>query len=499
MAYSPATNTVVSADAKGLIDYWTADAEARFPSPPRRPATSRAGSAPSIGFVSFDSKFDADLFDVAKAKAYPQSIALAPQGDKFAVTATDRRVRLFDFSSGRLVSSYSDAIEDYEAGHKAGTLGLDPLDYGRRLALEREITAAAIAQTKALVTPQGAGDVVSPVGGAGHSGSSGASSGGLGAPLPPRHPPSNALFDESGHFLLFPTMLGIKVVNTVTGRTCACLGQIENTERFMGIALFQGVPKANAQYALAQAAGKDAAVPIMSEQKEKAEGEGKGSGPASRLDPTIVACAYKRNRFYLFSRREPADLTDLKSEGRDVFNEPPSKEDLAVAAEASAAMQRAKLGSEAVVHTTMGDIFIKLMPDLAPKAVENFCGHARSGYYDNHLFHRVIKDFMVQTGDPLGDGTGGTSIWGREFEDEISRTVRFDRTGVVAMANAGPNTNGSQWFITTVPCPWLDGKHTIYGRVTRGLDVVKSIEGVPTRPSDDRPYEDIRILNIDIR
>lgn len=156
--------------------------------------------------------------------------------------------------------------------------------------------------------------------------------------------------------------------------------------------------------------------------------------------------------------------TGAGSAGRDVFNEPPSKEDLALAAEASAVLARAKLGSEAIVHTTKGDVHLRLMPEIAPKAVENFSGHARSGYYDSLLFHRVIKGFMLQTGDPNGDGTGGSSIWGTEFEDEIERSVRFDRPGVLAMANAGPCTNGSQFFITCAPCAWLDGKHTIFGR-----------------------------------
>ena len=108
----------------------------------------------------------------------------------------------------------------------------------------------------------------------------------------------------------------------------------------------------------------------------------------------------------------------------------------------------------------MGDIHFELYPDVAPKAVENFVGHARSSYYDGVIFHRIIKKFMLQTGDPLGDGTGGESIFGSNFEDEIDKNVKHDRPYTLSMANAGPKTNGSQFFITTVPCPWLDGKHT---------------------------------------
>lgn len=133
----------------------------------------------------------------------------------------------------------------------------------------------------------------------------------------------------------------------------------------------------------------------------------------------------------------------------------------------------------------------------SPKTVENFSVHSRNGYYNGCLFHRVIRGFMIQTGDPEGDGTGGTSIWGREFEDEFHRTLRHDRPFVVSMANAGPNTNGSQFFITTVPCPSLDNKHTVFGRVTKGTEVVQAIEKVRT-DKDDKPYEDIKIISIKI-
>ena len=104
---------------------------------------------------------------------------------------------------------------------------------------------------------------------------------------------------------------------------------------------------------------------------------------------------------------------------------------------------------------------------------------------------------MIQTGDPFGDGTGGESIWGGEFEDEIHRSLRHDRPFTLSMANAGPNTNGSQFFITTVPTPWLDGKHTVFGRVTRGMDVVMMIEKVKV-DMDDRPEEEVRMLNVEI-
>ena len=153
-------------------------------------------------------------------------------------------------------------------------------------------------------------------------------------------------------------------------------------------------------------------------------------------------------------------VSDAKAE-RDVFNEKPTREEAAIAtASTSTASKQSKVARNATIHTTMGDIHFELYPDVAPKAVENFVGHARSSYYDGVIFHRIIKKFMLQTGDPLGDGTGGESIFGSNFEDEIDKNVKHDRPYTLSMANAGPKTNGSQFFITTVPCPWLDGKHT---------------------------------------
>ena len=132
------------------------------------------------------------------------------------------------------------------------------------------------------------------------------------------------------------------------------------------------------------------------------------------------------------------------------------------------------------LHTNCGDIKIKLFPEVAPKACENFKKLASSGYYDGITFHRVIKDFMIQGGDPTGSGCGGQSVWGKPFEDECSPDVAFDRPGLLAMANAGPGTNGSQFFITTVPTPWLHMHHTIFGEVIEGMIRVRKIEHTPT-------------------
>ena len=177
------------------------------------------------------------------------------------------------------------------------------------------------------------------------------------------------------------------------------------------------------------------------------------------------------------------------------------------------------------VHTNLGDFKLELFPEIAPKTVENFVTHAKNGYYNGVIFHRVIEDFMIQGGDPTGTGMGGDSIYGRTFEDEFSREA-FNLYGTLSMANAGPNTNGSQFFIVTakqVPeqmlkqlkdggwpeeiveeyakvggTPWLDHRHTVFGRVVEGMDVVLKIEGVK-RNGQDRPLEDVVIESMDVK
>lgn len=142
----------------------------------------------------------------------------------------------------------------------------------------------------------------------------------------------------------------------------------------------------------------------------------------------------------------------------------------------------------AILETNQGTIEIELMPDVAPKTCENFVGLINKGYYDGIIFHRVIKDFMLQGGDPTGTGMGGESLWGGKFKDECDPKVKFDQPGLLAMANAGPGTNGSQFFITTIKTDWLHMKHTIFGKVTKGMDVVTKIENCKTGPGD-KPVE----------
>jgi len=141
-----------------------------------------------------------------------------------------------------------------------------------------------------------------------------------------------------------------------------------------------------------------------------------------------------------------------------------------------------------ILETNQGKIELELFPDIAPKAVKNFIELSKKGYYDGVIFHRVIKHFMIQGGDPTGTGMGGESIYGDVFENEYKPNVVFDKPGLLAMANRGPNTNGSQFFITTVPTPHLNGGYTIFGKVVKGYDVVTKIENTKTGRYD-RPIQ----------
>ncbi|KAJ1554194.1 hypothetical protein HK096_004626, partial [Nowakowskiella sp. JEL0078] len=421
MKYNGWANVVVSIDIGGMVEYWHPDPENEFPTP-----------QPPI--VDWRFKSETDLFDFKKYQAKSKFIKVLFEYSRQKLVQPPLIFQLIKKNSLQLYDESLKVIQEMQQGGTA-TVILDPMDFGRRLAVDREIQNQESGQSST----------------------------------------ANAVFDESGNFVIYPTLLGLKIVNIVTNKVARLIGRNE-TQRILNIALYQGAPRKKGVLTLEMAASDN---PNLKESE---------SG-----DPTIFATSYKRNRFSLFTRREP-ESEDIGL-GRDIYNEKPSRE------EQMAAMQtnlKQSLGSAAIIRTSVGDIHIRLFPEHAPKTVENFVGLAKKGYYDNVIFHRVIKGFMIQTGDPRGDGTGGESIWGNEFEDEFTKALKHDRAFTVSMANAGPNTNGSQFFITTAPSDWLDNKHTIFGRATGGMDVITRIENTKT-DRNDKPYEDIKIFSVEIR
>ncbi|KAI5862731.1 hypothetical protein GGS23DRAFT_90475 [Durotheca rogersii] len=411
MAFNDAYDCVVSADDNGMLEYWSPSANYEKPD------------------NVFQYKSSTNLFEFKKAKSTPVSMSISPSGHQFvAFSMPDRRIRVFEFASAKLYRTYDESLEVIEEMQRAGTAmqKLDDVDFGRRLAAEREIESTSLRDK------------------------------------------ANVIFDESGHFILYGSMLGVKVLNTLTNRVVKVYGKDEHV-RPVNLAMYQGQPQKKGVTTVAMAASSN---PLLQESEAR--------------DPILFSTAVGKARFYMFTNDE-----EISRSERDVQNERPTM----LNPKAAAQKKSAETGTAAVLHTTFGDIHIRLFPDAAPKAVENFVTHCKRGYYNNTIFHRVIRKFMIQGGDPLGDGTGGESIWGKEFEDEFS-TLKHDKPYTVSMANAGPNTNGSQFFITTEKTPWLDNKHTIFGRAVQGLDVVHKIENV--RTYKEKPEEDIKILNIDI-
>ncbi|XP_055546746.1 peptidylprolyl isomerase domain and WD repeat-containing protein 1 [Wyeomyia smithii] len=414
--FNPVYELTISIDKAGILEYWFGPRyDFKFPSK----------------VVNFESKLDTSLYEFAKNKAMVISLAFSPDGKKFATVSADRKVRVFGLLSGKLLRVYDESLARYSESQQLSQ-ALSNMEFGRRMANERDLEKS---------------DSFSLM---------------------------NITFDFSGHFIMYPTMLGIKLVNVDTNRCVKIIGKNDNL-RPLHLALFQGrVKNSKAAITLEQEASDNPALQSIVN------------------DPTLFCTAYKKQRFYLYSRRLPSDLQDVD---RDVFNEKPSKEDIISVTEGQGPQ---KIYDHAVIHTTMGDIHMRLFSKECPKTVENFCVHSKNGYYNGHIFHRVIKGFMIQTGDPTGTGTGGQSIWGGEFKDEFCSTLKHDRPYTISMANAGPNTNGSQFFITVLPTPWLDNKHTVFGRVHKGMEVVQNICNSKTNPKTDKPYEEIRIISINL-
>ena len=353
MAYNDDYDCVLSADESGMVEYWRPNGTYEKPDNVWR------------------YKSATDLFEFKKSKSPPSSIVISPSGIHFATFSfPDRRVRVFDFASGKLHRSYDESIATITDMQQAGTSiqKLDDVDFGRRLAVEREIENPALRNK------------------------------------------INVIFDESSNFIMYGSILGVKVINTLTNRVAKVFGRDEPF-RSLNLALYQGQPQKKGVVTVSMAASDN---PLLQESEER--------------DPMLVTTGSGKVRFYMFTNE-----TEISRSTRDIQNEKPKHLNAHQALEA----KPAESGSAAIIHTTYGDIHIRLFPDAAPKAVENFVTHSKNGYYNDTKFHRVIRKFMIQCGDPLGDGTGGESIWGKEFEDEFS-TLKHDKPYTVSMANAGP-------------------------------------------------------------
>lgn len=430
MELNPTYGCVVSGDRKGVLEYWDI-------------ASYQPLSSSNSTFVLYEFKSETDLYELAKHKTEPISIKCSGSGQMVLITSKDRHIRLFDFRSAKLKRKYDESVKVYATMVNESSEKTELLDTVRRkLDIETELGDHWNSATSQV----------------------------------------SALFDETGKFILYSCLVGVKIVDIDSNVVIKVLGKADAEERFLAIALYQGCPKVDMQFLLTQ--GK---------QHSRTTAE-QMHADAISPDPTVFACSFKKHRFYCLSRREP-NAEPLAE--RDRWNEAPSANDIRIAQEKERKKAIASFPKQAILRTSYGDIHIQLFVDDCPRTIENFVTHCRNGYYDGVKFHRVIKGFMIQTGDPLGDGTGGESIWGGDFEDEFRSHLKHDVPYTVSMANAGPNTNGSQFFITVVPTPHLNGKHTVFGRLTSGFDVVHRIEGVKV-DKFDAPLSAVKILSVDL-
>lgn len=374
------------------------------------------------------------------------SITLSPDEESFATMSSDRYIRVFKFSTGKMIKKIDERLSLYSEAQQSGKLPvkLDDLEFGRRLAVERDLQRS------------------------------------------PYFYDLKAIFDQTGQFLLYPSPIGIKVINLENNRVVRLLAR-EESIRPLQIALYEGTPAKKRKNV------NISSIDMAASINPALEGE------SEFYDPTLIFTAYRKSRFYLVSKREPQIDTETGNfYDRDVLNERPMTGSSSTSSGTADATKAARNNQPKVIlRTSKGDITLQLTQVETPKTVENFLTHCRNGYYNNVIFHRVIKNFMIQTGDPQGDGTGGESIWGGEFEDEFHVDLKHSSPYVLSMANCGPNTNGSQFFITTVKCPWLDNKHTVFGKVIKGTEVVTTIENVKCDDLD-RPVEPIKILQVEI-
>lgn len=493
IAYNAVLDCAISTDSLGMIEYWR-------PQPVNSASNNKAEAefAKPSGGKWFDLKSSTNLYDCRKAKSIPTSLTISPNGMLFALFSfPDRKIRVFKFKSGKLLREYDESMQTLtdlrrlESVGKGGNLETEnekedeeEVDIDTMEKMDDKLFESKVKRDERYFD----GEFQSMK----------------------RY--QNILFDESSRYIIFSSAIGIKIVNIRTNKVVRTLGAGEHDRRFLNLAIYQGFNRQSGSGKLTV---------------EAAASDNQLIQKSFLPDPVLFATAFDSSRFYLFSRlREedgapagdssanvPAKMPQnikqwIKASSRDIFNQKPTggkenhQDSLEIAAKNLPRALRAKF---AVLHTTLGDIRISFFPEAAPLAVENFVILCERGYYNNTIFHRIIKSFMLQGGDPDGDGTGGESMWTQEtgnpyFKDEFDSALKHDKPFRLSMANAGPNTNGSQFFITTAATPWLDGKHTIFGQVDSlggSVETVRTIEALDTN-KDDRPSEPPQIVSTSI-
>ena len=324
--------------------------------------------------VTFTSRLDTHLLHLHQKQTHAVSMAVTPSGSHYAVYGADLRVRLFVHETGHLLCTYDERLKVYDEQHNMKPYHLDAMEYGRRAALERDLTA------------------------------------------PSKMPSMQLQFESTeGKYLLVPTLMGLKVIDWKRHKLVKLVGAADAAQqRFVGLCQCAGPAVIDAQLQLARQQEQKEAAPAQLAQSEKEDAAAAAEGITNKVtDALLIAWAYQSRRFFVFSHIDPTISDDDKDDQdalvrRDHWNEQPDATDTAAAALASTTTKTTtRLASQAVIHTTMGDIHVQLFGTQAPKTIENFGTHARNGYYDGLLFHRIIKGFMLQTGDPKGDGTGG--------------------------------------------------------------------------------------------